>query len=507
MASRTILEELVILLQGKIQFHQKYSIGKDILFHLQEIEKFFGEQKINLQAEMVKQLMNSLEDDAKFELKSLPEFRAHAEDYQWIKERLLSLYKKKKTKVTPIVNILNIKQQSMTLREYLSTVRIAGFIQMPDIDDMERERMLISIFLKGVNNRQAAIATKLYNPKTLEETFNFLKKEDVTPDVERLRIVECEKEIDKQQEIDHLKRRISNLESRIREMEKKQSNQSNRNGARYKHNNDACFNCNQTGHLARDCKNQLKCNNCNKTGHIARFCRTPKKETFRRVRDEIDNKEIEFDEMINEYDNRSTASNITSDSNNNLFKINDKTLSKVKTNHKDRPNKTYSREIIQLDEYIQGKRNKFPGYKGCKTLISESRSEPALNKPIVNGTIEDRNEKIFLDTGAESSVVDFNLFQSIRKENGLKLFQSNKSLQCANGSKMKVIGCSFINIKLGDIKKRLKFIVVDNLFPKVLIGIRDMKTLDVSVVPRNDCIMINNTRIPFISRVSVEAEN
>ena len=146
MASRAFMDELMKLLQGNIQFNQKFSIGRNIRLHLQELEIFFEEQKIMNQDEKARKLINSLEDDAKFELQSLPEFKAHSEEYDWLKERLCSLYHQKKTKIMPIVNILNIKQQNMMFREYLSTVRIAGYMEMADFDDTERERMLISIF-------------------------------------------------------------------------------------------------------------------------------------------------------------------------------------------------------------------------------------------------------------------------------------------------------------------------------------------------------------------------
>ena len=42
-----------------------------------------------------------------------------------------------------------------------------------------------------------------------------------------------------------------------------------------------CFNCNDVGHMAKDCKDKVKgkkCFNCDTFGHMARDCRKPKKD-------------------------------------------------------------------------------------------------------------------------------------------------------------------------------------------------------------------------------------
>lgn len=37
-------------------------------------------------------------------------------------------------------------------------------------------------------------------------------------------------------------------------------------------NDIVCHNCHQAGHVARDCPNEALCHNCNQPGHLARNC-------------------------------------------------------------------------------------------------------------------------------------------------------------------------------------------------------------------------------------------
>ena len=48
---------------------------------------------------------------------------------------------------------------------------------------------MINAFLKGLNNRNAAIATELMKPKSLEKAFNLIRKEDEKSDNNYIRTV------------------------------------------------------------------------------------------------------------------------------------------------------------------------------------------------------------------------------------------------------------------------------------------------------------------------------
>ena len=55
---------------------------------------------------------------------------------------------------------------------------------------------------------------------------------------------------------------------------------------------------------------------------------------------------------------------------------------------------------------------------------------------------------------------------------------------------------------------KLYFKVVENVFPKIIIGIKLMKYNRIQIVPQEDCIYVQNERVNFVSKTLVsETEN
>ena len=162
--------------------------------------------------------------------------------------------------------------------------------------------------------------------------------------------------------------------------------------------------------------------------------------------------------------------------------------------------KKTSVEVDQWVAYINGNGTK-PKPR-APTLISNSRPERAANKPLVNGIIEGMETKIFFDTGAEINVIDEVFFQRLQKKNPrLKVEPVNSFIRCANDSRMKALGKVQLNIFLQGILTNQTFTIVRGIFPKIIIGIRQMKRCDIVVDPMNDCIWFKNRPIPFVSKV------
>ena len=143
----------------------------------------------------------------------------------------------------------------------------------------------------------------------------------------------------------------------------------------------------------------------------------------------------------------------------------------------------YPKEIINWSNFVQGHGHKPKRslhklqdsdsqkiLKPAATVISESHCEKAANKPIESAMIEGRIPKnVFLDSGCECNIVDYTFLKQLSSQNcRIKILKTNAgNLSCANGSTMKVIGYTLLRIQIGTKTMRMKFAIVDSIFPNV----------------------------------------
>ena len=176
---------------------------------------------------------------------------------------------------------------------------------------------------------------------------------------------------------------------------------------------------------------------------------------------------------------------------------------------------SYSKEIMVWANFIEGdgqkpkhismvtesKWEKKP--KPAVTVISQSNPEKAANKPVVPAMIEGQVSKnVFLDSGCECNIIDYSFLKQLSSLNRHVKFLKTESgyLSCANGSKMKIFGYTTLSVKIGIKIMKMKFAVVESMFPNVLIGIRSMKTENISIIPAWDCVKFDNHSVSFVSK-------
>ena len=191
--------------------------------------------------------------------------------------------------------------------------------------------------------------------------------------------------------------------------------------------------------------------------------------------------------------------------------LNKATVTIKKRQHLYSASKAQDMEAETWCNYIKGDKAK-PKMAAKKvsypqTLISEGYSEPARNKPIIIGKCAGQKTKLFLDSGAEMNVMDGDfLNELIMKQIPIKFTPGYSHIQCANGSQMPTTGSATVALEIGNVKSFQTFTIVKSLFPKVIIGIRAMKTMGIVIDPASDCAVVQRTlRVPFISHIDPQS--
>ena len=100
-----------------------------------------------------------------------------------------------------------------------------------------------------------------------------------------------------------------------------------------------------------------------------------------------------------------------------------------------------------------------------------------------------------LNVVAEEFVIQNGLESSINR-------QEINQIRCANNSIVKSLGKIKMNVVMGHFIENMEFVVVPQIFPKIIIGLKQMKHSNICVVPKFDCIYVKNEKIPFVSKTS-----
>ena len=550
-----MLEKLLhrLLHKDSINIPNQLEKHDDIKAHLEKLRQYFKVSGITKDETMLITLFNTLNDEMRFELCGQLEFKDHEDDYAWIENKLLELFKPKESEITPLVKLFTCKQKpDQPLREFLSEIRVQGYKLLKALDPKQREKHLIDAFTKGLRNEELQHALTRVEIKTLDDAYNLVKKEKKSEDCTFLRKAELGSEqassIERlQNQMTMVQKQLSYIvtilekvkpsyadvtrrpmrqftEPRINEKTDRKHVANGRIQQRPQQRPQQgiqCWTCGKFGHVARFC-DQNRCSTCGRQGHRAMNCRSRTRPSrFRQMWE--DNVDTDWDSQHmgdGESEAISEQSTDEPERRNDIIAADVHTLTihdKKTTNRRTKDNRPtrkvtrttihhgkqyqYPDEINDLYEYIQGRRSwKNVRLNKAETLISKSHMEKAENKPLIIGKCEGHTVKLFLDTGAEINVIDKTFLRNLNISSD-RIHRDTKVIKCANDSKMDTRG--WINLKIG-VAGRVrpcKFWVVERLFPRVIVGIRGMKDMRVSVDPANNCVWMNNVKIPLMSRI------
>ena len=135
------------------QTSQLYRIGDDAGQHVCRVKKYIDDMKIDDQSEKIRIFIGSLEQDAQFEIFSMPDYGTFKNQFDGIIEKFMNLYKTKESKASPIMDLLQFNQGNLTLREFITKLRVELYKARPALESTEREKTLIFAFLYGISNK------------------------------------------------------------------------------------------------------------------------------------------------------------------------------------------------------------------------------------------------------------------------------------------------------------------------------------------------------------------
>lgn len=500
-------------------------------------------------------MVNNLDDEVKYELFALPDYANHAGDIKWVESALIQLHKVKVTEVTPFIELMKIRQtESQTITDYASRLRVKAFQLMGHEDPQKREKFLLKAFIKGLQDRRLASGIQIMDPATLTEAIDVAKREkggsrkSMYNEDAICAFVDNDKSKDQQmaamgREIAMLREKMDYLISIITMENRKRENGRNITNGRQqimpksRKSEITCFNCNFSGHLAKDCRRPCKI--CKSTGHTSYNCfkRRPRmRDHVRALQDvqEINSDDVEIDDnslsvLEADEDNqcdevyyfRESTHREETDTHQDRKDHDTQKVGMNKTKENQPKRRTYKEVLMsgkksqsgtqekRLDnwvQYISGNGNKpRKHYASSATVITKRRPELAANKPIVKAKCNGLPVKIFCDSGAECNTIDLTLFKKIQKSQPeLTVYDDNSKIKCASGTLIDCVGIVNLSLSLGGRQSIHPFKIIPNMFPELIAGIKLMKSMEIRVNPAKDCVEVGQNCVPFLSTVKEE---
>ena len=293
-----------------------------------------------------------------------------------------------------------------------------------------------------------------------------------------------------------------------------------------------CWNCNGE-HILRQCTKKIFCKTCHRTGHVSRFCDSG--EAVRYFHEEVPMREVDIvQNMEVESINFSSAESAESDEEAPLLAVEklenenqDVALTEGWQKQRRRRNKMKhvqkeNGEIGAWLQYINGKTNKMPEAhlsvsdesddiriqavsKTRKsayspTIISSLRRERAANKPLVFGRCGSVRVPILIDSGAALNVIDEMFVRSLPPNTVVKIDNDESIIRCANDETVRSRGRITLSVQIGSLFEEMVFSVMPSLFPKVIIGLKQMKHSKMVVDPPLDALWVGGEKVNFISK-------
>jgi len=545
---------MAILLQSLTNILKKDVISKPAVFcsssisackHIELVTNYCTFIGATTEIDKAMVLWDSLTDGCKNEIIFHKDYDVNKDKFSWLKEVFLSMFPQQSNKTTDLLKLNQVKQNGRSLQEYLSTVKQECAKRRSNFSSNELQQVAVSLFISGLDDELFRKALKQQNPSHIDEAFKLLKNIKSESESTFFKFNEktnecknCSEEIKNlSSRIDYLQKLIVDLQRTVLSKNSHRSFQNNqRNNNNYNEQQKRKYEPRQQERRGFSSSPKLpRCFNCGQLGHIQRHCQK-KISHFRRMAENEESSlhsySVQSDrvnwpkeqdavsspsapECLENYCAVISREKCNSNSGHLNCKKGMQTLdSQKKLSYKDtlQKNKYYPKDVLLLerfvnDERILRKEKKQLSKLLSMTVITSANTEKARNKPIVKGSANNKEAKMFLDTGADINIIDKNFALNVLQISPSNITQSTSNIRCANGTKLHVLGECKINICIGEAAQELKFTVVDKVFPSIIIGIVGMKQLKISLCPEQSCAFTGKTMVQFLSKVDDMPKN
>ena len=520
------------VMEKPTQFQRHSNIDE----HIKKVEKYFENIKVVDDLGKVCILFDTLQNSIKDELIFESDYESNATNYSWHKNILKRLFPIKENVTTNLTELFDLKQGEQTFSEFACKIKSEVVRRMRNNTSESRQKIALEIFLSGLNDEKLIKALRAQNPTDLNEVLSLVKSINVVNVNTSSNIAGVHKYDEKNSEINELKKQVTHLTQLVFSLRKSISEILGKNNnfpqntypnitnnRQYKF----CSFCNMKNHTDLECfrkrktniSNEIQCYNCNKRGHISRAC--PNRKRFNVIhRDsdrmeayETDNASVSISQQ-SQYDLPVTCAISISKAEEKKRFMENKIVAQRKVTRpaisQKKPIK-YSADVEKDYEYILGQRTENSYGRTYANVLQNAmtinnRSENVLkNRPVIRGRLNSINTNMFLDTGSEINVINQTFLDKLFNGEYI-LNKSQLNVNCANGSKMNVVGSIDLNVQVGPTIKLLNFIVATSVFPSTIIGLHGMKSLKLNINLNESSVISRGVIVPFNTKISSESE-
>ena len=283
-------------------------------------------------------------------------------------------------------------------------------------------------------------------------------------------------------------------------------------------------------HLLRSCAQKLLCKACSRVGHVSRFCdssniRYIHEEPLEIVGAKEDLEETSLASWEMTDDHESVPDDSASPAIMTVQVGEDRIPRFGNVERQSKPRKVKSRRRRAEDVenegcilcHIEGETNQMSSCgdvnlsvpkqslkttrgRYTPTVISNSRAEGAANKPLVMGKCGNFLTPILIDSGAALNVIDEAFVASLPVDSIVRRDFRETRIRCANDEIVRSKGRVTLMVEIGSKSEEMVFSIMPSLFPKVIIGLRQMKHSRMVIDPPEDSLWVESERVKFISK-------